>query len=584
MTKKLSRLDSIRIPKPCTVGWEKMSGDDQTRFCNECNKRVYNLSAMTRRQAEAHIEASQGRLCAMVTRNADGTTVVAEDFVLPAANLHHIRRASPLASALVSAMMAVSPVMAAQTPKPAKPSATASAQQGEQKPGAQPQEAAAKISGSVTDSQGSVANATVTLVNANTEDKRGTVTNEQGEFKFDMLKPALYIIHVETARSATAQTSVNLRANQQQRANVFVPEMKRVRLAGDVASREQPLRTLYKESALIVVATAGNSVKVEDEKETALMKTALNVISTLKGKAKKSVVYVYHWVYGERNDVFARDKKQIVFLKQSNRGKDAYEVDDMFYGVKKLSDADVTIYSQRINELAKIMQAAKPDDEQIAEWLVRCVEEKAPRSEGIMELLTSFNQLGYDEETTASQDEEEGEEVEAEEEVESETEMEAEEEADEPEEGDEEDKEYLKITSHMTQARKDRVLAVLYGTEELTDDDENLIELAKEWKDARLAPFLVAQLHRMEDAPTEFAETIIEHLVELLDDSEIEEAGDEYSENVSYEDEDEDEDSDGDEDKKAEAKAQTPEALKMRQERSAELKKFLALVDRKRAK
>jgi hypothetical protein len=589
MSKKLSRLDSIQIPKPCTVGWENMSGDDQTRFCNECNKRVYNLSAMTRRQAEAHIEASQGRLCAMVTRNADGTTVVADDFVLPVAHLHHIRRASPIASAVVSALMAVSPVMAAQTPKPEKPSATASAQQGEKKPGAQPQETTAKISGSVRDSQGAIiTNATVTLVNQSTGDMRGTVSKDDGTFEFNVLKPALYTVQVEAPGLTSAQTNVNLQQNQQESVNIYM-RLARVMLAGDVASRQQPLRTLYNESHLIVVATAGNSVKVESERETALMKTALNVISTLKGRAKKSVVYVYHWVYGERDDVFARDKKQIVFLKLSNKGKDGYEVDDMHYGVKKLSDADVTIYTQRINELAKIMQAAKPDDGQIVEWLVRCTEEKATRSEGIMELLPNFRQMGYDEVQKDRQkaEKQEGEEVEVEEEVEAETEMEAEEAANQPEEAEQGDKAYLKITSHMTQAQKERVLAVLYGTEELTDDEEDLIELAKEWQDARLAPFFIAQLRRMEAAPTQFAETIIEYLVELLDDREIEEAGDEYSENVSYEDEDEDEDRDEDEDKKAEVKAansQTPEALKMRQQRSEELKKFLAVVEGKRAK
>jgi hypothetical protein len=587
MTRKLNRLDSIQIPKPCTAEWSQMSGDDQRRFCSECNKHVLNLSAMTRRQAEAHIEASQGRLCARMIRQEDGSTVVVADWVLPAANLHQIRRASPIASAVVSAMMAVSPVIAMQAPKPAKPSATASAQQGERKAGAQPQETTSKISGDVRDSTGaSIANAAVTLVNQQTGDMRGTIARDDGRFEFNMLKPASYAIKVEAEGFGSVQTNVNLQQNQQQRVNVSMPmRMRQLEVRGMVSRREQPLRTLYNESDLIIVATAGKSVKVASDGESGLMKTALNLFSTLKGRAKKSVVYVFHWVYGERDDVFAKDKKQLVFLKHSNRGKDGYEVDDLNYGVKKLTDADLTIYSQRINELAKIMQAAEPDDRQIVEWLVRCAEEKATRSEATMELLASFNQLGYDEEAKQLQDqeEEESEAAEAESEGESEAEMAAVEKADEPEEVELEDKEYLKITSHMTQAQKERVLSVLYRTEELTFEEDSLVELAKVWQDAQLAPFLIAQLRRMEDAPTRFAETLIEYLVEVLGDQEIEEAGDQYTENTSYEDRDEDQD---DDEKAAadKAKSQTPEALKLTQQRSEELKKFLAFVDSKRTK
>jgi hypothetical protein len=575
MTKNLNKLDDIQIPKPCSVGWEQMSGDDQIRFCNKCNKRVYNLSAMTRRQAEALIEALHGRLCARITRREDGITVVASDPVSVPATLHHIRRASPIASAVVSAMMAVSPATAAQTASAAKQPAQLFSQEGAKKPGAQPQETMSTLSGSVLDPQGAVIiNATVTLVNQNTGDMRGTVSNDDGAFQFDMLKPGSYSLKVEANGFVSAQTTdINLQQNQQQNINVSMSVPRFVSLGGAVAiSREQPLRTLYKESDLIIVATAGNSVKVEAEKETSLMKTALNVFSTHKGKAKKSVVYVYHWAYGDRDETFAKDKKQLVFLKHSNRGKDGYEVDDLSYGVKKLVDADVTIYTQRIAELAMIMQAAKPDDAQIVEWLVRCAEEKATRFEGVTELADSFRQLRYQEEEKHKQEveEEESQEVEAD----SESEMETEEEAGEPDQVNEEAQEYLKITSHLTQEQKDRVLARLYNTEEISPEEINLLELAREWKDVRLAPFLIAQLHRMEAAPKRFAETIIEHLVELLDNEEVEDAAAEYSDHISYEDEDVSEEEE-------KAKSKEPEISKVVQERSEQLKIFLSVIEGK---
>jgi len=581
MAKKLSKLDSIRIPQPCSTEWEQMTGDDRTRFCNECNKHVYDLSAMTRRQAEAIIEASRGKLCGRVTRQEDGTTVVKDDFILPTAGLHHIRRASPIASAVVSAMMAVSPVMAAQTSAPAKQSTSVLLQQGQKKPGAQPHDTNSTLSGNVLGTDGAIPNAIVTLINPNTGDMRGTISKDDGAFQFDLLKPNLYTIKVEAAGFASTQTNVNLQQNQQQKVNVFMQGVRMVTLGGIIATREQPLRTLYNESDLIVAATAGNSVRVQSERESNLMKTALNVFSTLKGKTKKSVVYVYHWTYKELDDSFAKDKKQLVFLRHSDRGKDGYEVDDLNYGVKKLSDADLTIYTQRIAELAKIMQAAKPDDAQIVEWLVRCVEEKATREEGIMELSQSFNQLRYNEEAKnepeVEEDESEALEAEAEE-VEADSKAEMDEDADEPEDVEEEE-EYLKITSDMTQAQKDRVLAVLYRIEEATDDEDDLIGLAKDWKDVRLAPFLLEQLYRQKDAPKHFAESIIEHLVELLDTPDVEQAAKEYSDNVSYEDEEEDTEEGTEKANTTESKS--PEIQKVIQQRSERLKAFLLVVESK---
>ena len=51
MSKKLTILDAISIPSPCPAGWDSMTGSRQKRFCRECNKTVYNLSAMSRDEA-----------------------------------------------------------------------------------------------------------------------------------------------------------------------------------------------------------------------------------------------------------------------------------------------------------------------------------------------------------------------------------------------------------------------------------------------------------------------------------------------------------------------------------------------------
>jgi hypothetical protein len=50
-----------------------MVGDERVRFCNQCNLHVYNLSGMTRGEAETLVTNSEGRLCIRFYRRADGT-------------------------------------------------------------------------------------------------------------------------------------------------------------------------------------------------------------------------------------------------------------------------------------------------------------------------------------------------------------------------------------------------------------------------------------------------------------------------------------------------------------------------------
>lgn len=66
-------LEKIKIAAPCKAEWKWMYGDDRVRFCGQCSQNVYNLSAMTREQAEALIVRNEGRLCIRFYRRADGT-------------------------------------------------------------------------------------------------------------------------------------------------------------------------------------------------------------------------------------------------------------------------------------------------------------------------------------------------------------------------------------------------------------------------------------------------------------------------------------------------------------------------------
>jgi hypothetical protein len=75
---KLPILDNIRVASPCRADWNAMLGDERARHCNQCEKRVFNLSEMTRPEAEALIIEKNGELCARYYRRHDGTILTSD--------------------------------------------------------------------------------------------------------------------------------------------------------------------------------------------------------------------------------------------------------------------------------------------------------------------------------------------------------------------------------------------------------------------------------------------------------------------------------------------------------------------------
>jgi hypothetical protein len=71
-------LDKIRVASPCNARWDDMSGDERARFCGQCRKSVYNLSAMTRVQIETLIREKEGKFCGRFYRRPDGRMLTAD--------------------------------------------------------------------------------------------------------------------------------------------------------------------------------------------------------------------------------------------------------------------------------------------------------------------------------------------------------------------------------------------------------------------------------------------------------------------------------------------------------------------------
>lgn len=71
-------LDNISVASPCPANWSEMTGDEQVRFCGQCQLNVYNLSGMSRNAAEQLIQEKEGKLCVRYFQRADGTIITQE--------------------------------------------------------------------------------------------------------------------------------------------------------------------------------------------------------------------------------------------------------------------------------------------------------------------------------------------------------------------------------------------------------------------------------------------------------------------------------------------------------------------------
>jgi hypothetical protein len=100
-------LENIHVASPCRADWNAMTGSDRVRACGACNKKVYNLSEMTRDEAETLIIEQEGKLCVRYFQRQDGT-ILLKDCTL-GAQARRRRRLAAIAggAALLAAGLAV---------------------------------------------------------------------------------------------------------------------------------------------------------------------------------------------------------------------------------------------------------------------------------------------------------------------------------------------------------------------------------------------------------------------------------------------------------------------------------------------
>jgi hypothetical protein len=71
-------LDDVRVATPCSVPWDSMAGNGRVRSCVKCSKQVFNISNMSRADAEVLLREHVEGVCVRFYRRLDGTILTTD--------------------------------------------------------------------------------------------------------------------------------------------------------------------------------------------------------------------------------------------------------------------------------------------------------------------------------------------------------------------------------------------------------------------------------------------------------------------------------------------------------------------------
>ncbi|HEX8196303.1 MAG TPA: ankyrin repeat domain-containing protein [Pyrinomonadaceae bacterium] len=207
MKKQKDLLDRVSVEKPCTMDWNKMFGNDEVRFCEHCVKRVHNLSAMTRKDAERLVKKSNGNLCIRYYTDKNKKIVFGD---APVQITRLGRRVSQFAASVFTAALSVSAVAAQGSARIAPENQAAPVQTNETKL-KQSSGGAANLGGTVKDPQGAVVpGVTVTLFDGQNNKIAATVSNDEGFYKFEVLADGVYNVEFSMTNGFAAHKIENV--------------------------------------------------------------------------------------------------------------------------------------------------------------------------------------------------------------------------------------------------------------------------------------------------------------------------------------------------------------------------------------
>lgn len=504
MSTRKDKLQRLQVASPCTSSWEAMHGDGRRRHCLECDKAVYDFAQLTPREIAGVIQASQGGLCARLTRDDWGRLVTLEPPVTAEPLLS--RRVLPLATAVVTAVLGLSG--AAWTDPATAVSPAAEQGTGERPESNRPQRtgnAGSSLSGRLTSEAGEpLPDAEIKLYNQLDRQERVRRTDADGRFSFMSITAGIYEIQATAGgHDAARQANILLSAGEKRQIGLTVPsdvwksivagELPAAVLGGVLAMPVEPMHRLYEETSLVVLGVAGKSVTVRQQDYTSEVRTEIVISSVLKGDTRERVISVHHdqWSNEDPAHRLQPGDNVLAFLNpreaEDGRRSDGYAAADALIGLRKLPDEELAAYQERIEALAQIPESGPARPAEILEWLVATAEDPATRKEAVDELRGAVQRLEYQAEqrkmsvdlyAQSLQD------VFADFLGASGT--------------PEREVNPVILAAFLTDAHRERLTTALLATAHVENADLTLYELVSPWHEDRLLPWLVAQLETAE--------------------------------------------------------------------------------------
>lgn len=190
-----SNLDRLRIATPCPISWEQMTGNDSVRFCDHCQLNVYNISELSKSEAELLIASTEGRLCGRIYRRADGT-VLTKDCPVGLRALR--KRVATRVAAVFATLVSISAAAFGQEPAAKKEKSACVQQTKITRTPATPGHAETAISGAIRDTNGAaIPGAKVSITKSGSNGVSTAITTSEGQFKFESLGEGNYSFKIE---------------------------------------------------------------------------------------------------------------------------------------------------------------------------------------------------------------------------------------------------------------------------------------------------------------------------------------------------------------------------------------------------
>ena len=216
MSRNPATIDRLRIATPCPISWEQMAGDNRVRFCDHCRLNVYNISELSRIEAETLITSTEGRLCARLFRRADGTVLTKDCPVgMRALRRRVVKRTAAIFAAIVGLSGAAFGQESSSKDKSSGPAQTKISRTNIL------DQTGTSLSVTVADVNGAViADAKILITDLRTNDTTNAATNYEGKFEVCSLPEGIYSIKVEspgfiayTVSDIAIETSASISVN-----------------------------------------------------------------------------------------------------------------------------------------------------------------------------------------------------------------------------------------------------------------------------------------------------------------------------------------------------------------------------------